>query len=241
MTFLIQTIYGDIVHDFIFYLLDAIKYQNWYNKERVYKYIESEVPLYSNKFSGEEIIPIGTVEFVLEFLKTYYNMDNIKPINIPEELNKKKYLKRSVWDYDPKTARKYKNLKVFVKSKDKIKGYCNILPYDKIPTGMDLLVSNYIEHIDSEWRAFVFNGKLVGLQNYAGDFTFFPDTSLIKEMIEKYTSAPPAYTLDVGINREGTFLIEIHLFASCGLYGFSDYTILPQMFMAAWNYIKFPT
>ena len=83
--------------------------------------------------------------------------------------------------------------------------------------------------IDSEWRAFVYKGKLVGLQNYCGEFTLFPDVEKIKEMIKAYKSAPIAYTLDVGINANGTFVIEVHDFFSCGLYGFSD-SSLPFMF-----------
>jgi hypothetical protein len=50
-------------------------------------------------------------------------------------------------------------------------------------------------------------------------------------MIKKYKSAPIAYTLDVGVNdKDGTFIIEIHTFFSCGLYGFVNHAILPNMF-----------
>ena len=51
-------------------------------------------------------------------------------------------------------------------------------------------------------------------------------------MIDRYESigdAPIAYTLDVGINDKGTFVIEVHDFFSCGLYGFADVGILPSM------------
>jgi len=58
---------------------------------------------------------------------------------------------------------------------------------------------------------------------------------LIKQMIQDYKSAPKAYTLDVGINEKGTFIIECHTFFSCGLYGFTDYKLLPLMFISAWN------
>ena len=45
-----------------------------------------------------------------------------------------------------------------------------------------------------------------------------------------------AYTLDFSISKEhGTFVLEAHRFYSCGLYGFSDYQILPWMFIRTWN------
>ena len=95
------------------------------------------------------------------------------------------------------------------------------------------MVSEYID-IDSEWRAFVFNNELVGLHNYSGDFTIFPDVKLIKIMIKDF-NYNGAYTLDIGVNLKGTFIIECHDFFSCGLYGFEDYKLLPKMFISTWN------
>ena len=57
-------------------------------------------------------------------------------------------------------------------------------------------------------------------------------------MIKDYKDSPLSYTLDVGINNNGTFIIEVHPFVSCGLYGFSDYRILCYMFENGFNYIK---
>ena len=72
---------------------------------------------------------------------------------------------------------------VFVKSADKIKGYTDIIyKNQKLPKGL-YLVSELV-NIESEWRAFVYNGELIGLQNYLGDFTLFPDVDLIKQMIQ---------------------------------------------------------
>ena len=129
------------------------------------------------------------------------------------------------------------NKNIFVKSNEKIKGYKDIVePQGKCPSG-DFIVSEEIE-IESEWRAFVHKNKLVGLQNYLGDFTMFPDTNIISEMIKTYVDCPPAYTLDVGINKQnGTFIIEVHAFFSCGLYGFNDYNILPKMLIQTFNWI----
>lgn len=130
-----------------------------------------------------------------------------------------------------------KSEKCFVKSSDKIKHYTEIIQYKDIPLTGNYIISDLID-IDSEWRAFIYNKKLVGLQNYSGDFTIFPDVKLIQDMVKDYNNSPPAYTLDVGINsKDGTFIVEVHNMFSVGLYGFADHRILPQMFIQSFNYL----
>ena len=53
--------------------------------------------------------------------------------------------------------------------------------------------------IESEWRAFVYQDKLVGLQNYSGAFDEFPDVSVIKSMINAYKSRPIEQTRAVNL------------------------------------------
>jgi len=240
-TFLIQTVDGRIVHDFSFTLIEAIRYHNWLYDNAIYNYVLSETtdrpkinPI--QYYPLENVIPIGTVEFVLEYLKKYYNIDNVKPLNIPPVLMKPEYLKRHVeyMFFDTDNYIYTEDKPVFVKSADKIKDYTDIIYRNqKLPKGL-YLISEEV-NIDSEWRAFVYNNELVGLQNYLGNFTLFPDVALIKQMIQDYKSAPKSYTLDVGINEKGTFIIECHAFFSCGLYGFADYKLLPLMFISTWS------
>lgn len=229
--FLIQTINGMVRHDFSFQLLEAIDYQNWYYNEKKYDYILSET------YKVENCIPVGSVEFVLSYLKKHHGIKEVKPINIPPELIQPTFLKRHIEIINTeKNPILIKDKPLFVKDNNKIKGFADIVTDGSNLKG-EFLVSELID-IESEWRAFVYDRKLVGLQNYSGDFTMFPDVDLIKEMIKCYTDCPPAYTLDVGLNvKDGTFLIEIHNFFSCGLYGFNDSRILPQMFIRSFNYI----
>jgi hypothetical protein len=216
--FLIQTFFGSVTLDYAVTLIDAIRYQNWLANEECYTMTltDSEMP--------PDCIPVGTVEFVSEYLRKYYGLTP-RPINIPQALFTDRFLKRKCW------LSRHDEIRgnVFVKSMDKIKHFTEEIE-DKtdIPEGT-YLVSEIVD-ILSEWRAFVFHGKLVGLQNYLGDFTMFPDVALIREMIGEYKQAPVAYTLDVGINDSGTFVIEIHDFFSCGLYGYANLSILPTMF-----------
>jgi len=244
MRFLIQKINGKIVHDFSFTLLESINFKNWLThsekiKVKFFNYntdVTEPNDIYPISFKPyhKGYVPIGTVEFVTEFLQHFYGLTP-KPLNVPEELFH--YAGRMIYNGTEKDLRG----KMFIKSNDIIKGTCGIWNEDEgggLPTG-NYQFSNVIS-IDSEWRAFVYNGKLVGLQNYGGEFTKWPNVQTIKGMIEMYKSAPIAYTLDVGINDEnGTFVIECHSMMSVGLYGFADHAILPNMFYKGFQeYIK---
>ena len=232
MKFLVQTIKNKIKHDFSFVLREAIEYRNWYydNKEDKIIYTNSEQPEYI-----DNTVPVGSVEFVSYYLKTYYNKQP-KPINVPECLYN--YANRKVWVGDEK---EYKT-PCFCKSHDVIKRHSC---YADQPLDLDLQKGEYqyseLIDIDSEWRCFVFKDELVGLQNYSGDFTLFPNLITINNMISLYSKeAPCAYTLDVGVNRlndirtNNTFVVEVHDFFSCGLYGFYDLNLLPLMFYRWW-------
>jgi len=240
MKFLIQTVDGNIVHDFSFALIEAIKYQNWYNRNNDITYVTTDGDMLL-----ENYIPIGSVEFVCNYIKKYYGEINIpKPINIPNDLMYDYYLHRNInFDYIKngelvifnKNNFKYP---FFIKSDTQIKKYTNIIyhPNELKDVPDDKYMISDIIDIDSEYRCFIYNKKLVGLQNYSGDFTIFPNINIINEMIKEYKNAPISYTLDVGINNyinsndNNTFIIECHDFFSIGLYGFNDSRILPQMF-----------
>jgi hypothetical protein len=239
MKFLIQKINGEIRHDFSFTLLESIRFKNWLTrndkKEQIkVKYINTPELLepddiYSPiefKSFHSSYVPVGSVEFVNDFLMHFYN-HTLKPINVPEELFS--YTNRHIFNGTEKNLKGHG--KSFVKSNDKIKKFAEIVEDNyELPTG-NYQISEVIS-IDSEWRAFVYEGKLVGLQNYTGEFTVFPNVDAIKSMIsafEKSGEAPVAYTLDVGVNDYHTFVIEAHDFFSCGLYGFANHAKLPIM------------
>lgn len=265
MKFLIQKIDNEIRHDFSFQLLDSLRFRKWVDPSTkdVVKYLNYDPTMIPDpsdhqsvlqslsipfKESHKNYVPIGSVEFVTKFLQHFYGLTPL-PQNIPFELTGHKFTKRGVWICPNGVFSSFKNGKYFIKSTTGIKKFAEVVTkkdgkFDcEIPNDI-YQVSNYIS-IDSEWRAFVYEGKLMGLQNYAGDFTVFPDVRSITDMIEAFESAPIAYTLDVGINNNhtysddiGTFIIEVHDFFSCGLYGF-NHPILPNMFYRWFNeYLK---
>lgn len=229
--FLIQTIDGVVKHDFSFHLLEAVRYANWIRNEEVYS-----VTL-TDKINDNQrgYAPVGTLEFVFSYMEKYHDFEkgDFVPINLPRSLMKTNFLKRDVRILEKKEI--FLDQPLFLKSNTKYKSFTDVAQnLENVPEDT-YLVSEVVE-IHSEWRSFVYGGKLVGLQNYAGDFTVFPCIETLKEMIDSYDDAPPAYTLDVAVNESGSFLIEVHPFISCGLYGFSDYKVLPEMFISAFNW-----
>ena len=217
MRFLIQTIDGKIKHDFSFALEQSWEFDKWLHPNDCFIIRTSD----SVPDKHDDCIPVGSVEFVSEFLKKHYGLTP-KPKNIPEELLFPEFTGRNVFNG---THRDIVGLK-FVKSNTKIKHFTEICT--KAPKG-HYQISDLID-IKSEWRAFVYRNKLVGLKNYSGEFDIFPNVDKIKAMIQTYKSQPIAYTLDVAIDEnDNTVIIEVHDFFSCGLYGFSEYKILPHM------------
>ncbi len=220
MKYLIQTINGKVKHDFSFTLLESIEYQNWLRNDKSFEVCFTDEPTMPN------YVPIGSVEFVSKYITDYYGLTP-KPKNIPIELLGKNWTGRNVINGTEKDIVGEK----FVKSNDKIKSFTEIC---KTALEGNYQISDLID-IESEWRAFVFEGKLVGLQNYSGEFDIFPNVDKIKAMINAYKTQPIAFTLDVAISNNDTVIIEVHDFFSCGLYGFSEHKILPFMF-SKWFY-----
>jgi len=224
MKFLIQAIEGEVVHDFSFVLLESLRFRKWQGHTDYMAMITER-----NDINEPGWIPIGSVEFVQMYMKNTYKR-TIRPKNVPLELQSSEYSGRHIFDSTEMNGRK---MKLFAKSNDIIKGSCGITPYD-LPVGR----YQYSDIVDfsSEWRAFVWRGDLVGLHNYGGDFTEFPDVEMIKTMMQTFRrNSPCAYTLDVGLINNKTVVVEVHDFFSCGLYGFADLQLLPLMFGGWWK------
>lgn len=188
----------------------------------------------TNIFGFQEMpkgyIPVGSIEFVLAYLQKWYKK-TVYPINIPTCLMGKKFTGRKVFNGTEEDVTGNQ----FVKSNDGFKLFADVIVSMPPPKG-NYQISEIID-ILSEWRAFVWNGRLLGVNHYSGYFWNFPDKASIYNMVEEYSKndAPKAYTLDVAVTKKGTFIIEVHDFFSVGLYGFEDQSNLPYMLSQSWN------
>lgn len=174
-------------------------------------------------------IPVGSIPFVEAWLKRVHGIDRINPIEIPKFLRTKEFVKR---DYQivpcedvPKTG-KYFVKDVSVSKKFSFSGETSVLFEDRYYTSAinrdHLFQVSEMVDIMSEYRVYVFGGKIESICHYDGDPLVFPDPDVIQKANRLYMTRPDyprSLTIDVMVTDKGTELIEIHPFVSCGLYG----------------------
>lgn len=210
---------------------------NWLNPKDKYEIrYASKSDIISNNYS--DFIPVGSIEFVEECLRNYKGISQIKPILIPDELSAfsgRSYAVAGSKSYISNVFALRNTPKVFVKSASRCKcdytGIYGIKEISRIPE--DLYFVSEPVSIISEWRVFVFMGKIQDIRCYDGDFWKIPDKRTVEKMVESYQNCSPAYTLDVAVvktkNGFKTVVMEVHNFISCGLYGFHSRRILPML------------
>lgn len=244
MVFLIQTIDKQIPSVEIFNLINLLS--NRLNKI-LYKYIliDSLNEYNINTNNIDEIIPVGDLFFMRDFFSLYKKIKNIntsnpilKPIEIPPYLQKEYFLGRYYTIVPGKDLDL--NMYSFIKDASILKNFSFIGIPKEISSNINKdtkYVQSEVLDILSEYRIFVFNNEIKAIQNYDGNCTKFPDIEKInyaKNLIY-INSKIPAYTLDVAITENGTFLLECHNFISCGTYGFYSNDLI-NMYIEAVRY-----
>ena len=246
MKFLLQTVNGEIRDVEVFnmkLLLDRFGAKFRFGDK--YDLIELE-EIDNLPDSESKSIPIGTLQFVGKFLKKFYNIDNLNPIEVPKCLRKERYLKREYnivsKDQLPEFGR------YFIKYVSKLKEYTYIgdikdlsdTPSEFHPSKKEGLyqISNIID-ILSEYRVFVYQDEIQAIQYYDGNCLIFPDSKMINEMVNVYSldkDRPQAYTMDIAVNKDNeTCILELHPFVSCGTYGYDKKELL-QMYRFGIDY-----
>lgn len=206
-------------------------------------------------FSPDEVSRIPKNQFVVGDIDTtikYFNKTGIKvpsPLNIPFDIEK--YAKRDtliVYLHELLDSPINFKFPLFMKPHDTLKGCpSGVLTkgdnnmralFADVENKNQLIRINPVIPMVTEYRTFVHKKEIVGLEWYQGDFTIFPDVSIIKKMIEEYTSAPIAYTLDVAVTDKGeTILIECNDAWAIGNYGLEGKTYI-RMLIDRWKEIQ---
>jgi hypothetical protein len=243
--------------------IELINYANWFNNETLYEYTLVEnfdvttSCMTEDKKLPTRIIPIGSVEFVLNYLKQM-GIQSVTPLNIPPVLWR--YVSRDIKISNPDIIAN--DGKWFVKSLHKIKSQYNDM-YDgdrdsksvinqtvDVFGDEDVFMTRWIDDVISEWRVFVYDKEIIGIRNYAGDEWTLPDKAYISKIVQEYDKR--SYALDVMVNKEFshytthgysyyvtiTDTVELHDFFACGLYGMSDPKLLPMWITAIQDILK---
>ena len=254
MKFILQE--NKLLRDFENELLWSESYWQWRDENKPENLktnmkVIKENELENYKGDLKELCPVGSVEFVVDWLKRIHNKTP-KPINVPscylfgpedDRFSKVNYCGRFIVNVGENNNYKIpdylKDREVYIKSNDVIKssinGIHNSSEIGKTVLG-NLQVSSLIKEGDimSESRVFIYGGEILDVRNYAGSPFVIPKRNIIQQIINIYKNPPISYTLDV-INvvdfdyRINSFVLEIHDFFSCGLYGFSNYEKYPFM------------
>ena len=216
-------------------------YFKWKNPDSEFEITEEyQVPSSNMK----DYCPVGSVEFCQKIFK-YSNLPYSKPINIPNCLMRFRECQNNSFEG-------YRDgEKAFIKSTDVMKSELNgVYRIDNATKYIfrdgNFQISKYIEDIESEYRLFVYGGKIVGMKHYLGDPFVTPDEYVVRNFIDIISKSDEnriAYTLDVAVIRDNevddeTIPIEMHDFFACGLYGFDDNEKYPWMLWRWWNEYK---
>ena len=200
-------------------------YFKWKNPDSEFEIIEEyQVPSSNMK----EYCPVGSIEFCQKVFK-YSNLPYSKPINIPNCLMRfRKCQNNSFEGYRD-------GEKAFIKSTDVMKSELNdVYRIDNATKYIfrdgNFQISKYIEDIESEYRLFVYEGKIVGMKHYLGDPVVTPDEYVVRNFIDIISKSDEnriAYTLDVAVILDNevddeTIPIEMHDFLAGGLNVLDD-------------------
>ena len=166
-----------------------------------------------------------------------------KYLGYPDSL--KKYLHRDIKKIQVKNIKEFP---IFIKPADNIKEFTGELiekesslqfmkDYMNVKDDMMVYTSEPIDFI-SEYRCFVYKNELKGIQYYQGDYREYICAKTAEKMIEDYKDeAPIAYSLDLGVTKYGTTLVEINDMWAIGSYGF-DYKEYVKMCIDRMQEIK---
>ena len=233
---------------------EACRYQNWIDQDKthvcfLYEKDEYHLCEMQKLLRPENIIPIGSIEFVNRFLERIGKSPLIA-LNIPSEISDEEFTMRKIFrnkdisdlpalskEYGPLIIKPERTPKLFEAEiyepqKQEI--------FSRIPKNEPLFVSQKLSsEIVSEWRVFCRYGAMLDIRPYILDEWVFPDKIIVERMLSRLYRYP-AITLDVAVLEDGrTVALETHNFVSCGFYGFGGPKMLKMTKMAwAWELMK---
>ncbi|QDV48834.1 ATP-grasp domain-containing protein [Gimesia fumaroli] len=116
------------------------------------------------------------------------------------------------------------------------KEFRDLIPSATVDGATEVLVQEVVEFV-SEWRAYLFRGRIKTVANYQGDPLAFPDPARMQAALDAFENCPIACSMDWGITSTGeTLLVEVNDCYALGNYGVDMY-IYTAMIEARWREI----
>ena len=175
--------------------------------------------------SGKFDALIRTNLFVgsVEFMREVFSRIGLKNVRVPKNSNRE----HDVMSY--KVACKMaKTGNIFIKPLT-IKHFTGVVldgsnysQLSHVKDGDLVMVYDVFPHpIESEWRVYVLDGKIMDSRNYSGDFMVTPDYSyVINDIRDNRETFPCSYTIDVGVLTSGeSVVVEYNDMWAIGNYG----------------------
>jgi len=166
---------------------------------------------------------VGSIQCVKKALRQV-GASSPEPIDYPYCLTP--FLKRSVYSMSFGEVRK-QNVKCFVKPKEDQKRFTGkvfetYINTESLDDSFPVWVSDLIE-FEVEYRCYIHNHELMGVHYYKGNFEKYINVSVVKNAIDIYkqNGAPIAYSLDFGVVKGDTVLVEVNDSFALGNYGLS--------------------
>jgi hypothetical protein len=167
-------------------------------------------------------IIVGSVEQCAQWLDAYFDLPQlIDPSLFSDFLGRNSKIKH-ISEIDISKG------KVFIKPAEKIKAFTGFVAWDNLSLKLfsenyegNVIVQDVIE-IESEYRLYISEKRVIGMKHYSGDCLLFPDASFIDACVELSFKKLDyhSYTLDFGVLENGrTVLIEANDGFAIGNYG----------------------
>lgn len=147
-------------------------------------------------------------------------------LDYPAELQR--FLGRKVWASTlEEIFRNEANWNIFIKPREDTKrfvgkvvrkygDFIGLMQADK-PT--PIWCSEMVDFV-TEWRCFIRYGEIFDVRQYKGAWDTKLDLSVVQDAVNEFVSAPNAYGLDFGIDKNGEMkLVEVNDGHSLGTYG----------------------
>jgi len=185
----------------------------------------------------QDAIPIGSVGFIEQYLRTFKGIERDNAIEVPPVLRTDEFLKRKYsivrreniprkGEFFIKDATRQK----YFSYKGELEYYLHDEMFQEKTNEFDASIRlapdhlyqvSEIVHILAEYRVYVLNRQVNSMCIFAGNPLLFPDADLIRKavrLINAQPDSPRSYSLDLMITPRGTAITEVHAFLGIGLY-----------------------